>query len=134
MSEGFSGLFRGIRPVDGVLAGTLTALGIWLMVENVLFPDTKARRLSHCRGHHGSPDDVSLLVHGPGLRPRVGSAAVVAAQRHRRDRDRIGGDGDHDLIFGWVTRCGAGLPLAFVLAYLGAVACERRRSWISMRA
>ena len=27
----------------------------------------------------------------------------------------------HDLLFGWVTRCGAGLPLAFVLAYLGAV-------------
>ncbi len=33
----------------------------------------------------------------------------------------------HDLLFGWVTRCGAGLPLAFVLAYLGAVALERGR-------
>jgi hypothetical protein len=35
----------------------------------------------------------------------------------------------HDLLFGWVTRCGAGLPLAFVLAYLGAVALERRQAW-----
>ena len=38
----------------------------------------------------------------------------------------------HDLLFGWVTRCGAGLPLAFVLAYLGAVALERRQAWISL--
>ena len=36
----------------------------------------------------------------------------------------------HDLLFGWVTRCGAGLPLAFVLAYLGAIALERRQAWI----
>ena len=38
----------------------------------------------------------------------------------------------HDLVFGWVTRCGAGLPLAFVLAYLGAASLERRRSWITL--
>jgi glucose-6-phosphate-specific signal transduction histidine kinase len=38
----------------------------------------------------------------------------------------------HDLAFGWVTRCGAGLPLAFVLAYLGATSLERRQSWISL--
>ena len=37
----------------------------------------------------------------------------------------------HDLLFGWVTRCGAGLPLAFVLAYLGAVALERKQAWIN---
>jgi hypothetical protein len=36
----------------------------------------------------------------------------------------------HDLVFGWVTRCGAGLPLAFILAYLGAASLERRRSFI----
>ncbi len=38
----------------------------------------------------------------------------------------------HDLLFGWVTRCGAGLPLAFVLAYLGAVGLQRRRAWIAL--
>ncbi len=43
MSEGFSGIFRGIRPVDWVLAGALTALGVWLMVENVLFSTTPTR-------------------------------------------------------------------------------------------
>ncbi len=39
MSEGFNGIFRGIRPVDWALAGALTALGVWLMVENVLFSE-----------------------------------------------------------------------------------------------
>jgi signal transduction histidine kinase len=38
----------------------------------------------------------------------------------------------HDALFGWVTRCGAGLPLAFVLAYLGAVALDRRRAWVAL--
>jgi signal transduction histidine kinase len=38
----------------------------------------------------------------------------------------------HDLLFGWVTRCGAGLPLAFVLAYLGAVSLERRQAWVNL--
>jgi signal transduction histidine kinase len=38
----------------------------------------------------------------------------------------------HDLLFDWVTRCGAGLPLAFVLAYLGGFALDRKRSWISL--
>ncbi len=38
----------------------------------------------------------------------------------------------HDLLFGWVTRCGAGLPLVFVLAYLGAVSLDRTRAWISL--
>ena len=36
----------------------------------------------------------------------------------------------HDLLFGWVTRCGAGLPLAFVIAFLGALAAKRRTAWI----
>ncbi len=39
MSAGFRGVFREIRPVDWVLAGALTAVGVWLMVENVLFHD-----------------------------------------------------------------------------------------------
>ncbi len=42
MSEGFRGLLGGVRPVDWALAGALTALGIWLMVENVRFADSHA--------------------------------------------------------------------------------------------
>ena len=33
MSEGYSRVFQGIRPVDWVLAGALTALGVALMVD-----------------------------------------------------------------------------------------------------
>lgn len=40
MSEGFSAAFRGVRPIDWFLAGALTALGIWLMLENVLVKDS----------------------------------------------------------------------------------------------
>jgi signal transduction histidine kinase len=36
----------------------------------------------------------------------------------------------HDALFGWVTRCGAGLPLVFVLAFLGALVYERTRAWV----
>ena len=41
MSEGSSGIFKGLRPVDWVLAGALTALGVWLMVENVVISDAQ---------------------------------------------------------------------------------------------
>jgi hypothetical protein len=35
----------------------------------------------------------------------------------------------HDVAFGWVVRCGAGLPLAFALAYsVGRLMTDRRQS------
>jgi signal transduction histidine kinase len=37
----------------------------------------------------------------------------------------------HDGLFGWVTRCGAGLPLALVLAFLGALTYDRVKAWIA---
>jgi signal transduction histidine kinase len=37
----------------------------------------------------------------------------------------------HDVLFGWVTRCGAGLPVAFVLAFLGALGYGRAKAWIT---
>ncbi len=39
MSEGIRRILSGVRPVDWVLAGVLTALGTALMVFNVLLPD-----------------------------------------------------------------------------------------------
>ncbi len=39
----------------------------------------------------------------------------------------------HDLVFGWVTRCGAGLPLAFVLVFLGGFALERGSAYVAPR-
>jgi len=129
MSEGNSGVFRGIRRVDWMLAGALTALGAWLMVENVLFEDehvasaiADGTMVHEMTSHSWTMVPVFALATLPVLWWRrsviavTGIALVVMVL--------------HDLIFGWVTRCGAGLPLAFVLAYLGAVALQRKQSWI----
>jgi len=129
MSEGTSRIFRGIRPVDWMLAGALTALGTWLMVENVLFEDVHAASaiadgtmVHEMTSHSWTMVPVFALATLPvlwwrrGVVALTGIALVVMVL--------------HDLIFGWVTRCGAGLPLAFVLAYLGAVALQRKQSWI----
>jgi signal transduction histidine kinase len=129
MSEGFRESFRGIRSVDWVLAAALTALGLWLMVENVLVTDADVasaiadgsmfHRLS---SHSWLMVPVFALATVPVLWWRRGAVAVTGIA--------LGAMGLHVLLFGWVTRCGAGLPLAFVLAYLGAVATERRQALI----
>ena len=41
MSEGSGGIVEGLRPVDWVVAGALTALGVWLMVVNVVISDVQ---------------------------------------------------------------------------------------------
>lgn len=131
MSEGISRVVRGIRPVDWVLAGALTALGVWLMVENALIEDahvtaaiTDGTMVHEMTSHSWAMVPVFALATVPVLWWRrnviaVTSIAVVVMVLH-------------DLLFGWVTRCGAGLPLAFVLAYLGAVALERKQAWIML--
>ena len=118
MSEGISRVDRGIRPVDWVLAGALTALGVWLMVENALIEDARVTpaiadgtMIHEMTSHSWAMVPVFALATVPVLWWRrnvitVTSIAVVVMVLH-------------DLLFGWVTRCGAGLPLAFVLAYLG---------------
>jgi hypothetical protein len=127
MSEGFSGLFRGVRPGDWALAGALTALGTWLMVENVLLSDARAaaaiadKTMAH-----------ELTSHSWAMVPMF-ALATVPVLWWRRSVVAVTGFALvamvlHDVLFGWVTRCGAGLPLAFVLAYLGAVGLERGRA------
>ncbi|HSP38766.1 MAG TPA: hypothetical protein VLR26_13540 [Frankiaceae bacterium] len=129
MSEGFSGVFRGIRPVDVVLAGALTALGSWLMVEDVTFQDkdaasaiAKGTMVHQMTSHSWAMVPIFVLASLAVLWWRRSVIAVTALVVVVMVL--------HDLLFGWVTRCGAGLPLAFVLAYLGAVATERRQASI----
>lgn len=131
MSEGNSSVFRGVRPVDWVLAGALTALGIALMVENVLYTDAGAASaiadgtmVHELSSHSWAMVPVFALATVPVLWWRRHVIAVTGVA--------LGVMVLHDLLFGWVTRCGAGLPLAFVLAYLGAVSLERRRAWVAL--
>jgi signal transduction histidine kinase len=131
MSEGFRRVFQGIRPVDWVLAGALTAVGLWLMIENVVATDddvagsiAQGSMVHHLTSHSWAMVPVFALATVPVLWWRrnvlavTGIVLVVAAL--------------HDLLFGWVTRCGAGLPLTFVLAYLGAVALPRKRAAVAL--
>ncbi len=124
MSEGFSEVLRGIRPVDWVLAGVLTALGVWLMVENVqLTGEHAASAIADGTMVHDLTSHSWLMV------PAFVFATVPVLWWRRSvvtvSAISLAAMVLHDVLFGWVTRCGAGLPLAFVLAYLGAVTLER---------
>jgi signal transduction histidine kinase len=128
MREGFN-VFRGVRPVDWALAGALTALGVWLMVEDVLVEDSSVTR-SIADGtmvHQMSSHSWAMVP--------VFALATVPVLWWRRNVIVVTGIALavmvlHDALFGWVTRCGAGLPLVFVLAYLGAVALDGRQAWV----
>ena len=131
MSEGFHRIFRGIRPVDWLIAGALTALGVWLMVENVRFSD------AHVTASIADGTMVHELTSHSWAMVPVFALATVPVLWWRRNAIAVTGIALaamvlHDLLFGWVTRCGAGLPLVFVLAYLGAVSLDRTRAWISL--
>jgi signal transduction histidine kinase len=131
MSEGSGGIVSGLRPVDWVLAGALTSLGAWLMVENVVITDEQVSAdiaagsmVHHLTSQSWAMVPVFALATAPVLWWRRNVIAVTGVALMAMVA--------HDLVFGWVTRCGAGLPLAFVLAYLGSVSLDRRRSWISL--
>ncbi|MCX6399292.1 MAG: hypothetical protein NTX33_05105 [Propionibacteriales bacterium] len=131
MSVDVSGLYRGIRPIDVVFASALTALGTWLMIENVLITDAEVadavgtgEMYHRVSSHSWAMVPVFLLATVPVLWARRNPLAVTGFALTAMIA--------HDLLFGWVTRCGAGLPLAFVLAYVGAVALERRQAWMAL--
>jgi signal transduction histidine kinase len=123
-------VFRGVKGRDWLLAGALTALGAVLMLMNVTASDADMDRevasgaLAHAIGSHS-----------PWLLP-VFAAATVPVLWWRRSvlavaSVTLGALVLHDLLFGWVTRCGAGLPVAFVLAFLGAVSYGRTQAWLA---
>ena len=131
MSGALRQLVAGVRPVDVVLAGALTALGSWLMAENVLVPDEQTpsalaggSMVHALTSHSWAMLPVFVLATGSVLWWRRHVIAVAAFALVVMVL--------HDLLFGWVTRCGAGLPLAFVLAYLGAVALPRAQALLTL--
>lgn len=105
-------VLRGVRPIDGVLVGVLCALGAALMVINIVVVDPATRVDS--RSWLSLP--VFLLATVPALwwrRSLVLSTLVAATVMSV-----------HDLAFGGLVRCGAGLPLAFVFTFLCGVSCS----------
>jgi hypothetical protein len=125
-----SEVFRGIKGRDWLLAGVLTALGAALSLLNITASDTEtARQVASGQMAH------TIDTHSPWQLP-VFAAAFAAVLWWRRSvlvvtSVALGLLALHDLLFGWVTRCGAALPLAFVLAFLGALSYDRTKAWVT---
>ena len=98
-------IFAGVRKGDVVLATLLTALGVLLMVANINGDDPATRIDS--RSWLMVPVFAAATV--PILWRRRSMVAVLAVTAAAL--------AVHVLAFGWVVRCGAGLPLALALAY-----------------
>jgi hypothetical protein len=103
-----NGILKGVRPLDYVLAGVLTVLGAFLMVENITAPaDADLAHPVSTQSWVILP--VFLLVTVPILWRRRHILAVIGFT--------IAASAVHLLAFDWLTRCGATLPLSFALAY-----------------
>lgn len=110
-----------IRPTDIVLAALLSALGVLLMVEDMHGPSGGTRIDSTS----WVMIPVFLLATLPVVLRRVNLMAVIAVAAVAM--------AVHDVAFDWVVRCGAGLPLAGVLAYsAGRLVADRRQSLIAV--
>src|SRR5690349_13402002 len=107
-------LRRDVRPLDVALTGLLLALGSWLMVLDITSGDAGTRVDSHS----WLILPLFLLAMVPVLWWRRHLVAVAAAAAVVMVA--------HDLLFGHMVRCGAGLPLVFVLAFLSGFSRDRR--------
>jgi signal transduction histidine kinase len=125
-----SGILRGVKIGDYVLAGVLTALGVLLMVFDVRESSAGvAREIASGSMVH------TVSSHSPWMIP-VFAAATISVLWWRRSVLAVTGVAIvvmvlHDVLFGWVTRCGAGLPLALVLAFLGALTYGPAKAWLA---
>jgi hypothetical protein len=109
-----------IRPMDVVLAVLLSGLGVWLMLENMAGSDkTRIDSTSWLL------IPVFLLATLPILFRRANMIAVILVTAAAM--------AVHVAAFGWLVRCGAGLPLAIVLAYsAGKLITDRTQSVVAM--
>jgi hypothetical protein len=112
---------KDIRPMDAALALALSALGVWIMLENI----------------HGAETDLRVDSTSWAMIP-VFLVATVAVLWRRTSPLAVtlvaaAAMAAHVAAFGWLVRCGVGLPLAFVLAYAaGRFVTDRRQSTFTM--
>ena len=111
-----------VRKGDVVLALLLTALGVVLMVANI----------------QAGPGDDTRIDSRSWLMVPVFAAATLPVLWRWRSMPAVlvvtaVALAVHVLAFGWVVRCGAGLPLAFALAYsVGRLTSDRRTSLVAL--
>ncbi|HEY0814456.1 MAG TPA: hypothetical protein VGE11_14355, partial [Pseudonocardia sp.] len=116
-------IFGGVRKGDVVLAVLLTGLGVALMLENIVAGDDAGVRID-------SHSWLSIPVF---------AVATVAILWRRRSLPAVylvtaAALAVHVLDVGWMVRCGAGLPLAFALAYGAGRLDDGWRSWAGLLA
>jgi hypothetical protein len=100
-------IFKGIRPLDYVLAGLMTVGGVAIMYENTAALDATLPHPLSTTSWAIVP--AFLLVTLPILWRRRSVLAVVGITALTTLA--------HVVAFGWLTRCGIVLPLTFALAY-----------------
>jgi hypothetical protein len=118
-----NGIFKGVRPLDYVLAGLMTAAGVFLMYVNVVAAE---EGLPHALSSNSwAMLPAFVLVTLPILWRRRSILAVVGVTAAMTAA--------HVLAFGWITRCGVALPLSFALAYaVGRFAGARKNHVIGL--
>jgi hypothetical protein len=110
---------KGVRPLDYVLAAVMVALAVFIGVENVT-TETNADVAHPLDSHSALMIGVFVLAALPilwrrrAILPAIAVSFVVVAASV--------------LTFGWVTRCGFGLPLSFAMAYAVARFAGGRRN------
>jgi hypothetical protein len=109
-----------MRKSDVALAVVLTALGVALMVENITAVGADVRIDSH--SWLMIPVFVAATLPILWRRRNILAVTLVTAVAM----------GVHVLAFDWVVRCGAGLPLAFALAYGVGRLAPRWQSWVGL--
>jgi hypothetical protein len=118
-------IFKDVRPMDAVLAVALSALGVIMMVMNVNADLSDTKDLEHAITNQSwLMVPVFFAATIPVLWRRrnvlavtLASTAVMAA---------------HVLAFDWVIRCGAALPLSFVLAYSVGKLATKREGYVGL--
>jgi signal transduction histidine kinase len=118
-------VFGSVRPVDAVVAGVLTVLAVLLMQMQVgmdvgvpvegITVDASTAWL-----HLFVIAPLAVLWWRRSVIAVIVLAIVVVLL--------------HTLLFGHVVRCGAGLPLAFVVSFLGGYQYDRARAWWALGA
>jgi hypothetical protein len=116
-------VFSGVRKGDVALAAVLTALGVLLMVENIKSDPGAATRI----------DSHSWLL------VPVFAAATLPILWRRRSMTGVyvvtaAALAVHLVAFDHLVRCGAGLPLAFALAYSAGRLQRGRASLLGLAA
>jgi hypothetical protein len=110
-------IFKGVRPLDYVLAALATGSGIYLMLENITAHE------------HGLPHPQSTTT--AAMLPLFLAVTLPVLWRRRNILAVVGVTtvalAVHVVLFGWNTRCGVVLPLSFALAYAVARFAVGRR-------